>query len=148
MPLQLDKSTRLGFLKNRFAAILDRQRGFTLIEMIVVVGIIAVLSGAIAPNVIRWTSVGKQSAKDAERDHVEDAFELMLTENHIVSVTPHDNSNGSNANALWTALPLGGLGVQALEGYLINASTVYYYCYDSSGYVSEQFEAPASCTIP
>ena len=134
--------------KDRFAAMLDRQSGFTLIEMIVVVGIIAVLSATILPNVVRWTGAGEQSAKDVERDHVEDAFELMLAENHIGAVTPHDNSNSGTATATWTALPVGGSGVQPLNGYLVSTSTVYFYCYDASGLVSEQFEAPTPCTIP
>jgi len=124
------------------------QAGFTLIEMIVVVGIIAILAAVIIPNVVRFTGSGEQGAKDVEIDHVQDAFDLMMAENQVVTLTPHDVSNSSTATASWNALPAGGTGVQPLAGYLVNSSTVYYYCFDGTGIVLEQFETAASCTLP
>lgn len=124
------------------------QAGFTLIEMIVVVGIIAVLAAVIVPNVMRFTGSGEQGAKDVELDHVQDAFDLMMAENQVVAITPHDASNFKTATASWNLLPAGGAGVQPLSGYLVNSSTVYYYCFDGTGIVLEQFETAASCTLP
>ena len=66
------------------------QAGFTLIEMIVTVGIIALLAAVIIPNVGRFVGAGIQGAKDVELDFVEDAFELMMAETQSTSVTPHD----------------------------------------------------------
>ena len=135
-------------LSRRHSKILGGQAGFTLIEIIVVVGVIAILAAVIVPNLAKFTGTGEKGAKEVELDHVEDAFELMIAENQITSVTPHDKSNASTANSSWTALPLGGTGTQPLAGYLLNATTVYYYCYDANGNVSEQFNTPALCTLP
>ena len=48
------------------------QAGFTLIEMIVTVGIIALLAAVIVPSISRFTGTGEQGAKVVELDHVED----------------------------------------------------------------------------
>jgi type II secretory pathway pseudopilin PulG len=116
--------------------------------MIVVVGIIAVLSAVILPNVVRHVGSGEQGAKDVELDNVQKAFELMMAENQVVAVTAHDASTSSTATASWTTLPAGGAGVVPLSGYMVNASTVYYYCFNADGIVLEQLGTAASCTLP
>lgn len=135
-------------LNQRAGKLFKSQAGFTLIEMIVTVGIIALLAAVIIPNVGRFVGTGIQGAKDVELDHVEDAFQLMMAETQATSVTPHDNSNTSSATSLWTLLPVGGPDVLPLTGYLVSSSTVYFYCFDAAGVVSEQFETAAPCTLP
>ena len=137
-----------GLLNNRFEKLFKSQAGFTLIEMIVTVGIIALLAAVIIPNVGRFVGTGIQGAKVVELDHVEDAFELMMAETQATSVTPHDNSNSSSATSVWTTLPVGGADVLPLTGYLVSSSTVYFYCYDAAGVVSEQFETATPCALP
>jgi type IV pilus assembly protein PilA len=116
--------------------------------MIVVVGIIALLAAIIVPNVVRFTGSGEQSAKSLEFDNVQDAFELMMAENQVISFTPHDKSNSKTATNSWNLLPTGGAAVKPLKGYLVGASTVYYYCFDGTGLVTEQFETATACTLP
>lgn len=135
-------------LSKHISNLFKAQGAFTLIEMIVTVGIIAILAAVIVPNVVRYVGSGEQSAKDVERDHVEGAFELMLAENQATAVTPHDTSTASTATNVWTALPVGGPDIMPLNGYLVSTSTVYYYCYDANGGVSEQFETATACTLP
>ena len=118
-----------------------------MIEMIVVVGIIMVLAAVIVPNIGRFVGSGKQGAMNVERTNLLEAFAIMMAETQVFSFTPHDASNSSNATASWTALPA-GTGVQPLVGYLVSASTVYFYCFDGGGQVTEQFETAALCTLP
>ena len=135
-------------LNKSFENFSKSQVGFTLIEMIVTVGIIALLAAVIIPNVGRFVGTGIDGAKAVELDHVEDAFELMMAETQATSVTPHDKSNSSSATSVWTSLPAGGADVLPLTGYLVSSSTVYFYCYDAAGVVSEQFETTTPCTLP
>ena len=116
--------------------------------MIVVGGIIAVLAAVILPSVARFTGTGKEGAKDVELYNVQEAFELMMAENQVTAINPHDASSSSTATASWTLLPTGGTGVQPLVGYLVSNSTVYFYCFDGAGIVTEQFETAAACTLP
>ena len=70
-------------LMNLAGRITRRQKGFTLIEMIVVVGIIAVLAVVIIPNVSKFIGTGEQGAKNAERESVETAMNAMMAERSV-----------------------------------------------------------------
>ena len=65
-------------MKSHLLYIHGDHAGFALIEMIVTVGIIALLAGVIVPNIGRFADTGVKGAKVVELDHVEDAFELMM----------------------------------------------------------------------
>jgi prepilin-type N-terminal cleavage/methylation domain-containing protein len=139
---------RSGLLKILATRATGGQTGFTLIEMIVVVGIIALLATVVVANVHRFAGSGERSAKDVELDNLQKAMELMMAQNQVFAINPHDSSSSSNANNDWTSFPSGGPEVKPLKGYLVNTSTVYYYCYDGNGIVTEQFETAAACTLP
>lgn len=123
------------------------ESGFTLVEMMAVVGIIAVLAAVIIPNIGKFIGSGIQGAKDVEWESVQSGFELMVTDRAVVTVTPYDSSNSSIATNSWGALPLGGPGVVPLAGYLESPTSVYYYCYDANARISEQFDSPALCSL-
>lgn len=123
------------------------EAGFTLIEMIVVVGIIAVLSAVIVPNIGYFIGAGERGAKDLEWETVQSGFELMVADRAVVIVTPYDVSNSSVATNSWEELPVGGPGVVPLEAYLDGPTSIYYYCYDANARISEQFESPSPCSL-
>ena len=122
-----------------------QQGGFTLVEMIVVVGIIAVLAAAIAPCFLRYIGTGEQGAMDAEAVNIQIALEGMMAGEAITIIDAHDSGSSSIATQSWTALPV-GLDAVPLSGYLQAGTTVYFYCYDDNGDVTEQFETGAACT--
>ena len=122
-------------------------QGFTIIEMVVVVGIIAMLAAVIIPNIGKFIGSGVQGAKDLEWETVQSSFELMVVDKAVVNVTPCNNSTSSVATNSWGALPLGGPGVVPLAGYLESPTSVYYYCYDANARISEQFESPSPCGL-
>ena len=67
-------------LMNLAGRITRRQKGFTLIEMIVVVGIIAVLATVIIPNLGKFIGSGESGAKSAEQESVETAMTAMMVD--------------------------------------------------------------------
>lgn len=127
-------------MKKLVTRIAKGQGGFTLIEMIVVVGIIAVLAAVIVPNIGKFIGSGEQGAKNAEWESVQTAMNAMMAEQAITSVTA--STGGAARTNGWTALPA-GTGAATLDGYLQASSTVYYYCWDSAGQVTSQSEASA-----
>ena len=138
-----------GYIKRRVRALRRGESGFTLVELLVVVGIIVALAAVIIPNVASFADRGETGAKAAENDNTQAAMDTMMADKSVTAVTPHDLSNSSNANQVWTALPV-GTGVDPLFGatinYLRSATTTYFYCWDGTGLVTEQFTTAIACT--
>jgi type IV pilus assembly protein PilA len=124
-----------GSLKKLVTRIARGQGGFTLIEMIVVVGIIAVLAAVIVPNIGKFIGSGEAGAKNAEWEAVQTAMNAMMADKAITGVTA--SVGGAAKNNAWSALPVGA-GSAVLAGYLQSATTVYYYCYDGTGQIQSQ----------
>ena len=126
-----------------------KQQGFTLIEVIVVVGMIAALSAVIIPNTTKFSVSGKTGSQQVELEYAQTAMKAMMADNAVTDLTPHDSSNGSTATNDWSALPQGGTGVTSLgNAYLRSNFTVNYYCFDASGNITEQFDRSTACILP
>ena len=124
-------------MKRLISRIAKGQGGFTLIEMIVVVGIIAVLAAVIVPNIGKFIGSGETGAKNAEWESVQTAMNAMMADVAITTVTA--SSSGGARTGNWSALPV-GVNAATLDGYLQSASTVYFYCWDLNGQVVSQGE--------
>ena len=124
------------------------QKGFTLIEMIVVVGIIAVLAAVIVPNIGKFIGSGEAGAKSAEQESVETAMAAMMADHATQMVTA-----STAANADWTGLPItNGSDPGAVSlyntgspelSYLHDEFTIYCYTWDEFGKILVQTEATA-----
>ena len=136
-------------MKNMVSRLRRSEKGFTLVELLVVVGIIVALAAVIIPNVSRFTGKGNEGALSAEAENVQAAMDTMMADTGSIDVAAYDLSNLSTATNSWTGLPLDGassLNVATLDGYLRADTTKFFYCYDVAGLVSEQFETATACT--
>ena len=136
-----------GSLKKLASRIPRGQKGFTLIEMIVVVGIIAVLAAVIIPNIGKFIGSGEQGAKDVEFESVQTAMNAMLANTAVVLVVDHSAATSSSIND-WAAEPkedAADVGTLPLGTYLQNPTTVYFYSWDANGQLTDQHEAATAC---
>ncbi len=125
-------------MKKLISRIVKGQGGFTLIEMIVVVGIIAVLAAVIVPNIGKFIGSGETGAKNAEWESVQTAMNAMMADVAITTVTASVASAARTAD--FTSLPVGTNAAALGTTYLQSDSTVYYYCWDDKGQVVSQGE--------
>ena len=132
-------------MKNMVSQLRKSEKGFTLVELLVVVGIIVALAAVIIPNVSRFTGKGTEGALSAEAENVQAAMDTMMADNGITGVTASIVGPATNA---WATLPLTTvlpIDDGYLAGYLRAPSTKFFYCWDGEGLITFQFETSGTC---
>jgi prepilin-type N-terminal cleavage/methylation domain-containing protein len=94
--LPWDKATRLflGRPKNQEAQMMRKDRGLTIIELMVVIAILAILAGVVAPNFINWRSgTALRGAANNLKGDLELAKERAIRENDHVAILFYANDH-------------------------------------------------------
>ena len=90
-------------------------KGFSLIELIVVIAIMAILVGALAPQLMKYVESSRQSTDIQNLSAVRSAVEVGVTEGAISSdVTIATDATGGNVTISGTGVPaaLPAVGIQ------------------------------------
>ena len=107
------------------------ERGFTLVELLVVVTILGILAAIVTSSLVGLTSTAKTNACAEELRTVQTAMDAMLAKNNIVGVTAQ-----AVATNTFTALPVGA-GTEFLSpNYIRQATTKGSYTWTAAGLVS------------
>lgn len=116
------------------------QRGFTLVELLIVVGIIVALAAVSIVSVSQFAGKGDEGAQASELDMVQTAMDSMMADKAAQTVTANNLATSGTAANNFSAVPVEG----ALASYLRDNPTGYYYCWDTTGKVS-QLATAAAC---
>ncbi len=133
-----------GSVDNRLSRQVRNQRGFTLVEMLVVIGIIVALAAVIVPLVIQFAGDGAEAAENAEWDAVQTTVDTMMADQEMSAVSPQSTSLRISDTLDWDA----GSGTQTLAEYTRDPNTNFCYQWANTGRLTAQFKLNAdnSCS--
>lgn len=117
------------------------QEGFTLVELLVVVGIVVALAAVSAVSVLSFSGKGEEGATAAEDDSMQAAMDAMMADKGITAVMANDATSTGSGLADFTAVPSEG----PLAAYVRQNPTTYYYCWDITGKIKQLTTASTAC---
>ena len=119
----------------KLAGIVGRcESGFTLVELLVVIGIIVVLAGVTVVAVTQFSGSGTTAAKAGEKDTFQTAIETMIADQKLTSVVAK-TAPAAAVTASFDFDP--GTGTVNITSYIRDLPTDYCYTWTTTGLVSQ-----------
>jgi prepilin-type N-terminal cleavage/methylation domain-containing protein len=114
------------------------ERGFTLVELLIVVTILGILAAVVTTSLIGLTATAKTNACLEEARTVQTAVDALMAKNNITAVT-------AQAVATTTMTGVIGGGEALSPNYLRQANTKGAYTWTAAGAVTAVAGAPGTC---
>ena len=131
------------YLRKRIHSVGHEASGFTLVELLVVVGIIVALAAVIIPNVTQYVNKGDEGARAAEGVEVQQSIDTYIADNYLIRLSGAPTEGFLDDPSDWStndfSLLTGTLDLEspgtAGASFMRDSYTVYFYCWDDTGKV-------------
>ncbi len=136
------------------ARLRKNQAGFTLVELLVVVGIIVALGAVIVPNVIQFAGEGTAGAQASEAASLQTALDTYMADQipPLTLLPPGDFPVPGTGTAVQDFEAAGAVAILDLLAYLRDGNTAstdittqFFYCWNDTGLITAQGTSGILC---
>jgi len=123
------------------------ERGFTLVELLVVLAVLAILIAIVVPNLAGITGGARRAAAETELDTIQSAMDSMMSNEEAISVEPRLTANAATiaVNSSIVMTYIAGYNPETQQDtylsksvtWLLRTSTHGKYTWDASGTVTQ-----------